>query len=235
MKDFIPILFLANTLTTCVALLSISIMPVFSDGADLVVNFDRINKGNCATTSVLILKHSGINTVYYFQEKIPPLRVKSKEKTSKIPCKQSLSTYDQIEKDLIIELLNWIGKNTKYNISVALYKLPTIRFCRTGDTIDYEDKDIVLTKPIIAVCDEKKGLITIVQPWSPDNIQNVGTLLHELLHYVQLLNKKWLCWGRAEWEAYKLQAKWLTEHGEKPNFNWVNIILQTRCRRDIHP
>jgi hypothetical protein len=32
-----------------------------------------------------------------------------------------------------------------------------------------------------------------------------------------------------------LQAAWLEEHGEQPEFNWLQAVLLSGCRGDVHP
>lgn len=85
------------------------------------------------------------------------------------------------------------------------------------------------------VYDSNRAKITLVQPWSKSDPQSVGTLLHELVHFVQYSSKQWDCWHETEWEAYKLQELWLSQRGIDPGFNWVEIFLLSQCsRRDIH-
>jgi hypothetical protein len=136
---------------------------------------------------------------------------------------------------LIDELLNWIAGNTNYDVSEARRHKPNVSFCNFGDHLDYEHKNLIVESQFRGLYDKERRHIYLVAPWSPDDLQNVGTLLHELLHDVQLLNKDWPCWGRAEWQAYKLQEKWLKERGVDPGFSWIQIFLETRCTKNVHP
>ena len=136
---------------------------------------------------------------------------------------------------LVSVLVHWVGKHTQYDISGALLKPPTISFCKIGDEISYERKDLIVEQPVVAMYDVKERRIYLVRPWTAKNVRHVSTLLHEIVHDVQLLNKRWPCWGDAEREAYRLQERWLKEQGQDPDFNWTEIFLRTRCGRDIHP
>ena len=133
------------------------------------------------------------------------------------------------------QLLRWIGAHTRYDVSLALADPPRITYCSLGMTIDYEDRDLVVERPLVAFYDKKQRHIFLVEPWDPKSPQNLSTLLHELVHDVQHLNRDWPCWGKAEWEAYKLQETWLIEQGEEPQLNWADIFLQSLCPRDVHP
>ena len=135
---------------------------------------------------------------------------------------------------LIQKLLGWIEANTDYDVSVSRKEPPTLHFCRSGDSIFYEDHRLVIDKGLAAVYDIKSRTIYIAEPWSPEDPHDVSRLLHELIHDVQTRNKRWPCWGDAEWTTYKLQEKWLLAHGIKPGFNWVQVFLLTLCRHNIH-
>ena len=137
--------------------------------------------------------------------------------------------------ELIESLIAWVGAHSNYDVSKALSNPPTVDFCRRGTIVDYEGEDLIVERPLVAFYDIKKRHIFLVEPWDPENSAQVSTLLHELTHDVQHLNKDWPCWGKAEWEAYKLQESWLLEQGQTPAFNWSDIFLQSLCPRDIHP
>ncbi|MGI9303801.1 MAG: DUF6647 family protein [Gammaproteobacteria bacterium] len=141
----------------------------------------------------------------------------------------------RVKRALIVELLEWIEDRTNYDISTALAEPPKIDFCKAVEETRYEGRTVVLDQQIAAFYDSLERRICIFGPWSSTSVSNVSTLLHELIHDMQYLSKTWSCWGETEWEAYKLQEQWLIEQGENPDFEWVDILLRTRCRRDIHP
>jgi len=136
---------------------------------------------------------------------------------------------------LVEELTRWIGDQTDYDISQTLEDPPDISFCDTGDVITYEGHDLLVDETLRAAYDLSDRHIFLVAPWQADNPEHVSALLHELIHDVQLLNRKWDCLGAPEWEAYKLQEKWLAERGIDPGFDWLRIFFLSRCPRDIHP
>jgi len=140
-----------------------------------------------------------------------------------------------VEDRLIDDLLDWIAASTSYDVSKARWNKPSVSFCKFGDHLDLEHKDFVVETEFRGLYDKARRHIYLVAPWSSDDPVNVGTLLHELIHDVQLLNRAWPCWGRAEWQAYKLQEKWLKMRGVDPQFSWMRIFLITRCPRDVHP
>ncbi len=156
--------------------------------------------------------------------------------SSRAPKEQrlDLSRKDQIA-TLIQELLDWIDLNTAYDVTISRKMPPAVNFCRSGDSIIYEDQDLNVDDRLAAVYDIKSRTITIVEPWSPEKHYDVSRLLHELIHDVQTRKRTWTCWGDAEWKAYKLQEKWLAARGIQSGFNWMQIFVLTRCRRDIHP
>jgi hypothetical protein len=165
-----------------------------------------------------------------------PLEVVSEKLGSKPIARQTAAGAEKLVEDqLVDELFDWIAANTRYDVSEARQRKPTISFCDFGEKLDYEHKDLIVESIFRGIYDKEKRHIYLVAPWSPDSLKNVGTLLHELIHDVQCLNREWSCWGRAEWEAYKLQEKWLKARGVDPEFPWIRIFLETRCARDVHP
>lgn len=135
----------------------------------------------------------------------------------------------------IVDLLEWIGRHTEYDISKALLDPPTVSFCEPGAVIAYEGKSFVVPDKLKAAYDEKRRQIFLVTPWSGSSSMDLSALLHELIHDVQFMNRTWSCQREAEWEAYKLQELWLAEQGEVSGFNWVQILISSRCHRDVHP
>ena len=136
---------------------------------------------------------------------------------------------------LIRELTTWIAAKTDYDTALTMRDPPVVTFCDTGETIRYEGKDIIVDAQLRAAYDLRRRRIFLVLPWSASDARDVSTLLHELIHDVQFSNRRWLCNGETEWEAYKLQEAWLAENGLASGFDWPQIFLLSRCPRDIHP
>ena len=80
-----------------------------------------------------------------------------------------------------------------------------------------------------ATFDHTNRHIYLVRPWSLFNVFDQSTLLHEMIHDIQLSNREWDCLGAPELEAYLLQDKWLQEHGIYHQFNWPAIIRMSQC------
>jgi len=136
---------------------------------------------------------------------------------------------------LVVELIGWIGEHSDYEVGTLHENPPKISFCDCGETIDYEGRTVVVHEPVKGIYDLEINRITLVRPWNRQDLLNISSLLHELVHVVQYHSKKWPCWHATEWEAYKLQEQWLLERGIDPGFNWVEIRLLSSCtRRDIH-
>lgn len=154
-------------------------------------------------------------------------------------CESEVTQGNRGETDLsplVVNLLTWIGENGDYSVAPFLSALPEISFCNRNEEIVYENRSIIMHEPVSGVYDFNENKIVLVKPWSSQNPENVGTLLHELVHFVQYSSKEWVCWHETEWEAYKLQENWLKQNGIDPEFNWTEIFLLSRCsRRDIHP
>ncbi len=84
--------------------------------------------------------------------------------------------------------------------------------------------------------DPASATITLVAPWSPDDVRDVSVLLHELVHHRQHTARHWYCPGQQEPDAYRLQAEWLAERGLTIRVNRIAVVLESGCtRRDIHP
>lgn len=83
--------------------------------------------------------------------------------------------------------------------------------------------------------DPDRQEILLIRPWASTTLQDVGVLLHELVHHRQAPHH-WYCPAAQEEEAYRLQDRWLRGHGEIADINWIAGTLDAGCTpRDIHP
>lgn len=137
--------------------------------------------------------------------------------------------------ETITELVHWIADHTDYDVAATLRDPPEIRFCSTGGIIRYEGRDIVVDKELVAAFDRIDRVIYLVRPWSAASLQDISRVLHELIHAVQFGNRRWRCLQEPEWEAYRLQARWLAEHGVDKEFDWSKIFMISRCPEDVLP
>ena len=149
--------------------------------------------------------------------------------------RQGTSAAQAISADLVIELLHWIKTNTDYDVTPSERDPPKITFCETGAWINYEGSTILVEENLQAMYDFPNGTILIVQPWSAQSPHDVSALLHELIHDVQMRARSWECIQAPEWQAYKLQEKWLAEKGIASGFDWLQIYFLSRCPKGIHP
>lgn len=140
-----------------------------------------------------------------------------------------------VSRSIVAELITWIGANTDFDIGSSLADPPAISFCDVGETIHYETADVVVDAPLAAAYDLIERRVFLVRPWDPSNPDDLFTLLHELTHDVQFLNREWPCTQAPEWQAYKLQERWLAEQGIAAQFDWLQIYVASKCRREIHP
>lgn len=150
-------------------------------------------------------------------------------------AEESTDPTDSELQALTADLIAWVGEHSEYDVTAFLDDPPQISFCDSGETIDYEGQSVVVHEYVKGVYDLEVNSITLVRPWDRQDLLNISTLLHELVHVVQYHSKQWPCWHATEWEAYKLQEQWLMERDIDPKFNWVEIHLLSSCsQRDIH-
>lgn len=133
------------------------------------------------------------------------------------------------------DLLGWLAMHSVYDTTQAAADPPGISFCRSGDIIRYEGHDLLADDSLRAAYDQKARRIYLVLPWRADDPRNAATLLHELVHDLQFVARRWPCANATEWEAYRLQASWLEQQGIEPGFDWFAIRLMSRCPYDVHP
>jgi len=142
---------------------------------------------------------------------------------------------DGPEAALVLALTEWIGRNTRYDISTALNDPPRVHCTRHGDLISYEGRRMIVEPSMRALYDSNRRRILLVEPWSTETPYDASTLLHELVHDVQSTSRYWECHGASEWEAYKLQEAWLAERGLEVEFDLPRIFMLSLCPDDVHP
>lgn len=140
-----------------------------------------------------------------------------------------------VDAELIDGLIDWIGGNSDYDVSLLRTAPPDVFVCDSGDDIDYEGRDLIVDPELRGLYDLVNHRIVLTEPWDPGDPRHLSTLLHELIHAVQWASKDWRCIGEPEWEAHKLQETWLAEQGIDAGFDWLGIYLRSNCPRDIHP
>lgn len=138
-------------------------------------------------------------------------------------------------RDLVADLITWIGENSGYDVADALENPPAISLCSPGTSIDYEGRVVLVDEKLRAAYDMEARRIFLVRPWSADDPMHVSSLLHELVHHVQWTRRTWDCMYEPEWQAYKMQDKWLKERGVEAGFDWFFIFAISRCQPNVHP
>ena len=136
---------------------------------------------------------------------------------------------EAIDRETLNQLIAWIALNTMYDVSLTYRSPPAITFCEIGEHVPYEETELLVDEMLGAVYDQQRRTIHLVQPWSSHDLHDLSTLLHELIHDVQLENREWSCTGEPELEAYWLQNKWLVERGEHLDIPWSAILELSTC------
>ncbi len=134
-----------------------------------------------------------------------------------------------VSEEILNDLIGWIAIHTSYDLLQAYQSPPTLSFCAVGEIVDYEGNGLLVEEGLWATFDHTNRHIYLVRPWSLFNVFDQSTLLHEMIHDIQLSNREWDCLGAPELEAYLLQDKWLQEHGIYHQFNWPAIIRMSQC------
>lgn len=124
-------------------------------------------------------------------------------------------------------MLLWIGANTGYNVDLphpAIVQLDQ-------DALEYaytQGRGLGKGTHLHGFYDQTTDTIYLPKDFNPHNAWHQGILLHELIHYVQDLNRvKVDCNAELEQDAWPLQKKYLLEmHGVEWNYDelWFKLI-----------
>jgi hypothetical protein len=135
---------------------------------------------------------------------------------------------------LIGELDDWLSLEGSY--PPADRPLAGLVFAFAGDPVDHEGETVDLMSEMRGLYNAAEAVIYLARPWSAASVRDRSVLLHELVHHRQVAARHWYCPQAMEWDAYRLQEDWLTEHGVDPGFSWIYIHMLSSCtRRDHHP
>ncbi len=137
-----------------------------------------------------------------------------------------------IQTELVEELHHWIDTTTALPTAVTPAK---IVFVDAQDVAEPSEMASMIGSVPRGLYDPDIGTITLVNPWSAENPQDVAVLLHELVHHRQGGNH-FYCEAAKEYAAYHVQKDWLAERELPLDVNWIAVVLASSCAaRDIHP
>ena len=71
--------------------------------------------------------------------------------------------------ELLVDLIDWIGEETGYDVTRSRTTLPRIAFCVEGETIPYESAEIVVESDLQGAYDASGRLVYLVWPWDATN------------------------------------------------------------------
>ncbi len=117
------------------------------------------------------------------------------------------------------ELITWIVAQTHWTI----HETPPIRLIPYAELAKKSGE-----KPtdfhVEALYSDQDRIIYLTDGWRADDLRDRSTLLHELVHHLQYLNHvKVTCEFEYEFQAFKLQAVWLSEQGVEDPLDLMGI------------
>ena len=119
-------------------------------------------------------------------------------------------------KELLVTLMLWIGANTNYNVDLSMPEI--IRMDKSPLEYQYFKGKVPTDADIHGFYNLKDKKIYIRGEYPIDHPWSQGLILHELLHYVQDMNKvSFECVAQMEKEVWPLQKKYLKEVHD---FDW---------------
>tara|TARA_B100001971_G_C18177397_1_gene530697 strand:+ start:319 stop:714 length:396 start_codon:yes stop_codon:yes gene_type:complete len=131
-----------------------------------------------------------------------------------------------------MSLMLWIGANTSYSVDLSLPEV--IRMDRAPLEYQYFQGKVPKDSDIHGFYNLKDKKIYIREEYPIDHPWAQGLLLHELLHYVQDMNREvFLCIAEMEKDVWPLQQKYLKEvHNYDWEYDALWYIVISTCQRD---
>lgn len=122
---------------------------------------------------------------------------------------------------LMFALFSWIVANSSYTMPSALpaveyreqMQMRRMFFCEDPAQCDEAKLPHIL---IAAIYEHKTRSVYLPNGFDPRNLANQATLVHELTHHLQELAGKFKnieCFGPLEYEAYRIEDRWLASQG----------------------
>lgn len=145
----------------------------------------------------------------------------------------STKTTAQLDPKVVATLIAWIDAKTGWRAPAA----PIIRF--VPDTqlrkMFAERGGEAIAAHIDALYSREHDTIYLPTDWNANAAHDCATLLHELIHHLQAVNKVEVsCPNQYEFQAYSLTIDWLHEQGvENPlkvlHVNDVALFMLSQC------
>ena len=131
-----------------------------------------------------------------------------------------------------MSLMLWIGANTSYSVDLSLPEV--IRMDRAPLEYQYFQGKVPKDTDDHGFYNLKDKKIYIREEYPIDHPWAQGLLLHELLHYVQDMNREvFLCIAEMEKDVWPLQQKYLKEvHNYDWEYDALWYIVISTCQRD---
>ena len=144
--------------------------------------------------------------------------------------------------DLMFVLMLWISQVSGIPMPQTV---PDIKYLESNQL--YERHFGVKPPPettttVRAIYDRQTKTIYMTKGWAPDNHNNVGTLVHELVHFMQFestpydspgFRQRYPCLQAVEKEAYEVQEKWFKsmklDMYEVSALNVLFILMISQC------
>lgn len=120
-------------------------------------------------------------------------------------------------------LIAWIAAQTHWTV----HETPPIRLIPFEETQKRFNAEEPTRLYIGAFYSEKDHTIYLPGNWHPNALRDRSILLHELVHHLQYLNHvKVTCESEYEFQAFKLQAAWLSEQGVEYPLDLMGVDLR---------
>ncbi len=138
-----------------------------------------------------------------------------------------------IAPETITTLMKWVVAKTGW----AIQKPPTIRFVPSAQLAEmyYGKQNAPNLAPVRSLYAIKTHILYLPNTWNPGDLRDKGTLLHELAHHLQVLNRiQVVCVAEYDRQSYELQMAWLREHGVDDPYKFLKInpltlFIMTQC------
>ena len=139
-------------------------------------------------------------------------------------AKAEVNDGTMIEFSTLMPLASWVEKATNVKFSFLPIAVASDRKLERALRIE----DVQRAGAVGAYVPGR--LMISNEVWDPDSLQAQSYVVHELVHHAQWVSgRTYACNEAKEREAYVLQSRWLTEHGQKPLVDQAFIKKMATC------